>query len=99
MTLTMQRSPLPELYASIEELLADYRSRLGPRRELSLEEEELLMNLSAAYLKKQQEWKQEGRLEVAINLVRDGASPELIAKATGLSLEVINQLRGQHLDN
>jgi hypothetical protein len=48
----VQQSPVPGLYASTEELLVDYRSTLEPRRALSPEEEELLMNLSAAYLKK-----------------------------------------------
>jgi DNA-binding transcriptional regulator YbjK len=91
------------LYANIEVLLADYRSKLEPRRELSLEEEELLMNLSAAYLKKQQEWKEEGVQtgiqQVAINLLSDGASLEFVAKATGLSTEVITQLREQNVGN
>jgi predicted transposase/invertase (TIGR01784 family) len=63
------------------------------------------MNLSAAYIKKQQEWleegKQEGRQEgidlkgreVAIAALREGCSPELIIKLTGFSLEEIQQLR------
>jgi uncharacterized protein YerC len=63
---------------------------------LSLEEEELLMNLSAAYLKKQQEWKQEGRQEVAIKLLREGVAIEIIIKVTGFSIATINELR-QHL--
>ncbi len=103
----VEQAPVPGLYASIEELLADYRSKLEPLRELSLEEEERLMNLSAAYLKKQQEWQEEGREEgvqtgiqrVAINLLRDGASLEFVAKATGRSIEVITQLREQNLGN
>jgi hypothetical protein len=104
----VEQSPVPGLYANIEELLADYRSKLEPRRELSLEEEELLMNLSAAYLKKQQEWKEEGREEgreegiqagiarVAINLLHDGAALESVAKATGLSIELVTQLRDRN---
>jgi predicted transposase/invertase (TIGR01784 family) len=55
------------------------------------------MQLSALYIKQQQEWKEEGRLEekqeVAIALLKEGLSPELIAKATGLSLETIHQLQ------
>jgi hypothetical protein len=92
----VQQSTVPGLYASIEELLADYCSNLEPRRALSLEEEELLMNLSAAYLKKQQEWKQEGRQEVAIKLLREGVAIEIIIKVTGFSIATINELR-QHL--
>jgi hypothetical protein len=92
----VQQSPPPALYASIEELLADYRKQLEPRRTLSPEEEELLMNLSAAYLKQQQDWKQEGRqeerVEVAIKLLNEGIAPELIMKITGFPIETINQL-------
>jgi predicted transposase/invertase (TIGR01784 family) len=63
------------------------------------------MNLSAAYLKKQQEWltegeqrgvnlgRQEERQEIAIVSLREGLSPEVVAKITGLSLEEIEQLR------
>jgi hypothetical protein len=95
----VQQSPLPGLYASIEELLADYRKQLEPRRTLSPEEEELLMNLSAAYLKQQQDWKQEGRqeerVEVAIKLLNEGIAPELIMKITGFPIDAINQLRPQ----
>jgi hypothetical protein len=95
-----QRPMSSALYTSIEELLVDYRATLETRRQLTPEEEELIMNLSATYLKKQQEWKQEGRqegrqegvYEVALNLIREGVAPELIAKVTGLSIETINQL-------
>jgi flagellar biosynthesis/type III secretory pathway protein FliH len=52
-----------ELYASIEELLADYRTSLEARRQLDQEDEELIMQLSAAYLKRRQEWKEEGLAE------------------------------------
>jgi hypothetical protein len=49
-----------ELCASIEELLASYRANLASRRELTPEEEELIMQLSETYLKKRQEWYEEG---------------------------------------
>jgi hypothetical protein len=85
-----------ELYASIEALLADYRSNLANRRQLSQEDEDLIMQLSALYQKQQQEWRQEGRQEekkeVAIALLKEGIAPETIAKTTGLSLETIKQL-------
>jgi predicted transposase/invertase (TIGR01784 family) len=63
------------------------------------------MNLSAAYLKKRGEWReealkegrQEGRQEerriVAENLLQQGVSVEIIATATGLSIEEIHQLQ------
>jgi hypothetical protein len=90
-----QQPPQSLLYASIEELLADYRAALESRQPLTPEEEELIMNLSEAYLKKRQEWKQEGIVEVAINLLREGADPEFVAKTTKLSIETINQLRAE----
>lgn len=56
------------------------------------------MNLSAAYIKKQQEWleegRQEGRQETAIAALRKGLNTELIRELTGLSLEEIEKLRG-----
>jgi hypothetical protein len=85
------------LYASIDELLVNYLTILESRHQLTSEDEELIMNLSAAYLKKQQEWKQEGRqetlTEVAINMLQQDFASDIIAKATGLSVRKINQLR------
>ena len=55
------------------------------------------MNLSAAYLKKQEEWKLEGKLEgkleAAIGLLREGMTPEIIARALGIPIEAIEKLR------
>jgi hypothetical protein len=45
-----------------------------------------MMNLSTAYLKKQQEWLMEGRRETAIAALREGLAPELVARITGLSI-------------
>jgi hypothetical protein len=74
-----------DLYASIEEILASYRANLESRRELlTQEDEELIMRLSEAYLKKRQEWyeegieegRQEGRQEErrlnALSMLREG---------------------------
>jgi hypothetical protein len=94
----IQQPVTNELRASIEELLTDYRAKLedlGQR--LTTEEEELIMNLSAAYIKRQQEWlevgEQKGIGKVAIAALREGYSPEAIRKLTGLSLEEIEKLR------
>ncbi len=62
-----------DLYANIEELLTDYRANLEKRRKLTPDDEELIMNLSAAYLQKQQEWKKEGKkegIQAGINRLR-----------------------------
>jgi cob(I)alamin adenosyltransferase len=97
-----QQSTENRLRASIEEVLTDYRAKLEDSGEkLTQEDEELIMNLSAAYMKRQQEWLEEGEQrgsdrkvrEVAINALRKGFTAELIMDITGLSLEEIEQLR------
>ena len=91
------QSTLSVLYDSIEEILANYRANLEANRPLESEEEELIMNLSAAYLKKKQEWKEEAQIEAqieaAINFLRLGVSSGIIAQALGLSIETIENLR------
>ena len=81
------------LYNSIEDILANYRAKLEENRSLTPEEEELIMNLSAAYLKKQEEWKLEGKLEAAIGLLREDMTLEVIARALGLPIEAVEKLR------
>ena len=55
------------------------------------------MNLSAAYLKKKEEQREEAIYEaihdVALNFLREGVIAEIVAKATGLSLQEVNKLR------
>jgi hypothetical protein len=81
------------LYNSIEEVLANYRAKLERSRSLTPDEEELIMNLSTAYLKKQEEWKEEGKLEAAIAFLRAGATPEFIAQAMEMPIATIEKLR------
>ena len=45
------------------EILANWRKNLELRDNLSKEEQEVIMNLSPAYLKQREEWKEEGKLE------------------------------------
>jgi hypothetical protein len=95
-----QTPPNNVLYASIEELLANYRANLESRGELTQEEEELIMQLSEAYLKKRQEWYEEGQQDgetktlrsVAIKLLRQGIALEVIVQTTGLSIATIEQI-------
>jgi hypothetical protein len=95
-----------ELRATIEELLTDYRAKLeSVGQQLTQEDEELIMNLSAAYIKKQQEWLEEGkqegrqegrqeeRREVAVSALRKGYTSDAIMDLTRLSLEEIEKLR------
>jgi hypothetical protein len=90
----LERSPLD---LSIEELLTNYRATLEARRKLTEEEEELVMNLSAAYLKKQKEWKQEGQqekaVEIALKLLSKGMAIDEIVETTGLTVAEIEQLQ------
>jgi hypothetical protein len=51
------------------------------------------MNLSAAYLKKQEEWKEEGILETIMAFLRAGATPEFIAQAMEMPIATIEKLR------
>jgi hypothetical protein len=90
--LVTQPTP-PALYASIEEVLADYRADLESIRSLTKDEEELIMNLSVAYLKKKEEWKLEVQLDIATSLLRKGIDVESIADSTGLPIETIEKLR------
>jgi transposase len=85
-------SPSP-LYANIEDVLADYRTNLESSQSLTEEEEELIMNLSATYLKRKEEWAEEVQTKIAINLLREGSTSEFIARTTGLSIESIEKLR------
>jgi hypothetical protein len=91
-----------ELRATIEELLTDYRAKLETLgKQLTQEDEELIMNLSAAYIKKQQEWLEEGgrkmldrrNQEITIAALRKGLDIALIMELTGLSLGEIEKLR------
>ena len=45
------------------EILANWRKNLELRDNLNNEEQEVIMNLSPAYLKQREEWKQEGKQE------------------------------------
>jgi hypothetical protein len=92
----------PEIRSCIEELLTDYRAKLESLgQQLTQEDEELIMNLSAAYIKKQQEWleegkqegRQENRRETAIAALRKGYSSDVIMDLTGLSIEELEKLR------
>jgi hypothetical protein len=81
------------LYNSIEEILADYRAKLEANRSLTPEEEELIMNLSVAYLKKIEEAKEEAKEEIVIRFLKAGATPEFIAQAMEIPIATIEKLR------
>lgn len=51
------------------EILANWRNNLELRDNVSNEEQEVIMNLSPAYLKQREEWKQEGTLEGQLSLI------------------------------
>jgi flagellar biosynthesis/type III secretory pathway protein FliH len=55
-----ERNPFRE---DLLEILANWRKNLELRDNLTTEEQEVIMNLSPAYLQQREEWKQEGRQE------------------------------------
>jgi hypothetical protein len=80
------------------EILANWRKSLELRDNLSTEEQEEIMNLSPAYLKQREEWKQEGiqegTLEGQLSLIAsllEGRFGSLDAELSGL-VERIAQL-------
>ena len=81
------------LHNSIEDILANYRAKLEENRSLTPEEEELVMNLSVAYIKKIEEAKEEANITAAIGFLREGVSPEVISRVLGLPIESIEKLR------
>jgi predicted transposase/invertase (TIGR01784 family) len=62
------------------------------------------MNLSAAYLQKQQEWKEEGIQvgiqtgihQVAIAMLQENLDLQLIAKTTGLPIKAVKRLQKEN---
>jgi hypothetical protein len=60
--------------------------------ELDAETQELIMQLSPAYIKWREETLQEGKSEVAINLLRSGMNCERVVQLTGLSMELVLKL-------
>ena len=87
----------PPLYRTIEETLTAYRAILESRGQITPEDEELLMNLSTVYQNLKEDWRQEGEdvamKKVAIVLLREGSTMDLVQKATGLTSLQIQQLR------
>ena len=73
----MTRPVQSALYNNIEDILANYRAKLKENRSLTPEEEELVMNLSVAYIKKIEEAKEEANITAAIGFLREGVSPEV----------------------
>jgi predicted transposase/invertase (TIGR01784 family) len=78
----------------------DYRATLEKRRKLTPDDEELIMNLSAAYVQKQKEWKEEGRQEgpqeMAIAMLKENLDLNLIVRTTGLTIQAIKKLQEEN---
>jgi hypothetical protein len=99
-----QQSSSDELHAIIGELLANYRAQLeNLDQPLTEEEEELIMNLSTAYLKKQQEWLMEGRQEGRQEGIEEGEQrgieqsrreTAIAALREGLAPELVARITG-----
>jgi predicted transposase/invertase (TIGR01784 family) len=80
------------------ELLSSWRITIETGKDLDEEGQELIMQLSPAYIKWReetlQEGKTEGKAEVAINLLKNGMSCEQVVQVTGLPMTLILQLAG-----
>jgi hypothetical protein len=50
------------------------------------------MQLSAAYLKKKEEWTEEVQVKIALNLLQEKSPIDFISRTTGLSIEIIEKL-------
>ncbi|OBQ20734.1 MAG: hypothetical protein AN488_11865 [Anabaena sp. WA113] len=75
------------------EILADWRKNLELRDNLSREEEEVIMNLSPAYLQQIEDWKQEGKQEGQLLLITsllEGRFGSLDAELSGLVEKIAN---------
>jgi hypothetical protein len=101
-----QKQAISELFAMPREdglrsvtlgLLMSWRIEINiDDNELDAETQELIMQLSPAYIKWReetlQEGKAEGKTEVAIELLRSGMDCEQVVQLTGLSMELVLQL-------
>jgi predicted transposase/invertase (TIGR01784 family) len=84
------------------ELLSSWRITIETGKDLDEEGQELIMQLSPAYIKWREETlqegktegKAEGKAEVAINLLKNGMSCEQVVQVTGLPMTLILQLAG-----
>ena len=71
------------------EILADWRKNLELRDNLSREEEEVIMNLSPAYLQQIEDWKQEERFSLITSLL-EGRFGSLDAELSGVVAKIAN---------
>ena len=84
--------------SNLLEILANWRQNLALRDNLTTAEEETIMNLSPAYLKQREEWKQEGKQEMIENLLRcrfeelDAEITDIIPALLSLSSEELAPL-------
>ena len=75
------------------EILADWRKNLELRDNLSKEQEEVIMNLSPAYLQQIEDWKQEGKQEGQLLLITsllEGRFGSLDAELSGVVEKIAN---------
>jgi hypothetical protein len=73
------------------EILADWRKNLELRDNLSKEQEEVIMNLSPAYLQQIEDWKQEGKQEGQLLLITsllEGRFGSLDAELSGVVAKI-----------
>lgn len=77
------------------ELLYNLRQSLKLRKDIDLEDRELIMRLEPFYQRDRTRLQQETKQEIALNLLRMGMTVEQVSQGTGLSVEEVTQLRDQ----
>ncbi|MDJ0797302.1 MAG: DUF4351 domain-containing protein [Calothrix sp. MO_167.B12] len=109
----VQLSSASSRWDQLLEILASWRKNIEVKDNVSDEDRELIMNLSPAYLKQREEWRQEGLLEgrqegllegekkVLLRLLRrrfGEIAPDLEQRITGLSIPQLEALVDAQLD-
>jgi Domain of unknown function (DUF4351) len=83
------------------EILASWRKNIEVKDNVSDEDRELIMNLSPAYLKQREEWRQEGEATLLLRLLRrrfGEITPDLEQKITSLPISQLEALVDAQLD-
>ncbi|MBG1244074.1 DUF4351 domain-containing protein [Nostoc sp. NZL] len=83
------------------EILASWRKNIEVKDNVSDEDRELIMNLSPAYLKQREEWRQEGEVTLLLRLLRrrfGEIAPDLEQRITSLSIPQLEALVDAQLD-
>jgi hypothetical protein len=97
----VQLSQSSSRWNQLLEILASWRKNIELKDNVSDEDTELIMNLSPAYLKQREEWRQEGEATLLLRLLRrrfGDISPDVEQRITSLSIPQLEALVDDQLD-